>query len=124
MSTLSPEHYHYPMAPELENFLLNLNLGWERQIRGGQKFSLLTPSLPRVPSNRPCLWSVSGQWRLLISFFSEFFMNLLLLKKIGKHAVMTIRSVKIPLVCNTDFFGKLAKIGQYLVSILGKSQYI
>ena len=39
-------------------------------------------------------------------------------------AVMTIRSVKILLVCNTDFFGKLAKIGQYLVSILGKSQYI
>ena len=38
--------------------------------------------------------------------------------------VMTIRSVKILLVCNTDFFAKLAKIGQYLVSILGKSQYI
>ena len=39
-------------------------------------------------------------------------------------AVMTIRSVKILFVCNTDFFEKLAKIGQYLVSILGKSQYI
>ena len=39
-------------------------------------------------------------------------------------AVMTIRSVKILLVCNTDFFGKLAKIGQYLVIILGNSQYI
>ena len=34
---------------------------------------------------------------------------------------MTIRSVKILLVCNTDFFGKVAKTGQYLVSILGKS---
>ena len=38
--------------------------------------------------------------------------------------VMIIRSVKILLVSNTDFFGKLAKIGQYLVSILGKSQFI
>ena len=34
------------------------------------------------------------------------------------NAVMTIRSVKILLVCNTDFFG------QYLDSILGKSQFI
>ena len=42
----------------------------------------------------------------------------------GGNTVMTIRSVKILLVCNTDFFGKLAKIGQYLVSILSKSQYI
>ena len=41
-----------------------------------------------------------------------------------KNAVLTIRSVKIILVSNTDFFGKLGKIGQYLVSILGKSQYI
>ena len=37
---------------------------------------------------------------------------------------MTTRSVKILLVSNTDFFGKMGKIGQYLVSILGKSQYI
>ena len=45
-------------------------------------------------------------------------------KKEGSDTVITIRSVKILLVCNTDLFGKLAKIGQYLVSILGKSQYI
>ena len=41
-----------------------------------------------------------------------------------RNPVMTIRSVKILLVCKNDFFGKLAKIGQYLVSVLGKSQYI
>ena len=37
---------------------------------------------------------------------------------------MTIRSVKILLVFSTDFYGKLAKISQYLVSILGEIQYI
>ena len=44
-----------------------------------------------------------------------------------RNPVMTIRSVKILLVCKNDFFGKLAKIGQYFGQksvYLKKSQLI
>ena len=59
-------------------------------------------------------------------WFSSFWKNgsKLDILDFSHYAVLTTLLVKIILVSNTDFFRRLGKIGQYLVSILGKSQYI
>ena len=81
-----------------------------------QVYQMLLLSPQRRPKKFVQLWKGLPSQLLLKRNFEKTMME--------SSPVMTIRSVKILLVCNTDFFGKLAKIGQYLVSILGKSQYI